>query len=132
MNGSDEEIKLVLFEQAFDQLPRRRADPVDFDTDEDMNLRGIGFPQSDSLVIVGVEDVKEASTSIGLFYLQCRISSCANKRWLVPTSSGYRSSSRSRGICSVKAKTCILRAMAVCTTSSSVFVAWPQNWPEWL
>lgn len=47
------------------------------------------------------------------------------------TSSGYKSSS-SRGICSVKAKTCIFFSMAVFTISSSVFWAWPQNCPEWL
>ena len=44
VNRSDEEIKLVLAEETLDQLLRRRADPVDFDADEDMDLRGIGLP----------------------------------------------------------------------------------------
>jgi len=35
-------------------------------------------------------------------------------------------------MCSVKAKTVIRREMAIWIISSSVFVAWPQNSPEWL
>ncbi len=49
------------------------------------------------------------------------------------TSSGYKSLSESRGMCSVKAKVFIPREMAVSIISSSLFCAWPgQNWPEWL
>jgi hypothetical protein len=49
------------------------------------------------------------------------------------TSSGYKSSSESRGICSVKAKVFIPREIAVAIISSRASCAWPgQNWPEWL
>ena len=49
------------------------------------------------------------------------------------TSSGYRSESEFRGMCSVKAKVSIPFAMAVRMTSSRESAAWPgQNCPEWL
>lgn len=48
------------------------------------------------------------------------------------TSSGYRSSSELRGMCSVSAKVCIPFAMAVRTISSRESLACPgQNCPEW-
>lgn len=51
------------------------------------------------------------------------------KEWL--TSSGYRSSSDVRGMCSVRAKVCMPLEIAVWITSSKVSFAWPgQNCPE--
>lgn len=49
------------------------------------------------------------------------------------TSSGYKSSSVSRGMCSVTAKVCIPHETAVWIMSSRASFAWPgQNCPEWL
>lgn len=42
VDGADEEVELVRGEEAFDQRLGRGPDPVDFDADEELDLRGVG------------------------------------------------------------------------------------------
>lgn len=41
MDGANEEVKLVLFQQSFDPLPRPSSDPVDLHPDQDRDPRSI-------------------------------------------------------------------------------------------
>ena len=66
-------------------------------------------------------------------FYEIRLVLFLSKRMGENTSSGYLSSSESRGMCSVNAKVCIPRAIAVSMISSKLSFAWPgQNCPEWL
>lgn len=116
VNGSHAEIELVTIQQVFDVCYRARSNILSFEANENSNLRRIFFAEQNSLLVISVECCMQIVWRKMLLRSERTILNRA-------TSSGYRSSSESRGMCSVRAKEVNFCRIASRMTSSNVSAA---------